>query len=578
MCTQADSEPSGSSSHDRSMAAGLTRWLSLPLLMSALMTGCGHATPRVAYASYLTEAAAANVRLQPLRGLPYNPVVFHLDLSILAYQLYGQSLVWPFDPYYNEASDRSLAMTKVHAWARGVGRAQVAAGAGLSGYRGPGVLAGFANNRGHEPIIYQYGRIYPWSHVLNNPDGTWVEYRTPPQITDRIGTVSACVRTIGKPLGNVTVAGLPPRRDAVGAAPDQLLVFEGGTGDKGERGQPASQSLMGFILLRSIDGEGSDYDAHIAFRGSRSRSALRSAWLALSDTEASGNPDWITDMGVRLIEAPDVASRGSVFRGMAQSIRSTLPQLVACLAHGAALRGGTPPRNLYVTGHSLGGALAQMLASAVLMGDMYGPHGQGARMPSVLRAWPWDQLKLISFGAPRIGDETWARELTTERLAARFWDSDMSPYDAAGVGMTDPPIVARLTDPDLPAAYRVLLPSDPVTTGKTINARHVGETIYLEEPTWSSAITPEFEAHEPTALRAKALEVLRDPRIPTDAWRYHTTEALTPTYREDYRGSAAERDKLVDTIRQYHERSAAWFDLADFERAVALFGSIVDGP
>ena len=33
-----------------------------------------------------------------LGSFPYHPLVYHLDLSILAYHLYGQSLVWPFDP------------------------------------------------------------------------------------------------------------------------------------------------------------------------------------------------------------------------------------------------------------------------------------------------------------------------------------------------------------------------------------------------------------------------------------------------------------------------------------------------
>ena len=40
-----------------------------------------------------------------LGTLPYNPLVHHLDLSTLAYQVHGQSLVWPFDPFYEERAD-----------------------------------------------------------------------------------------------------------------------------------------------------------------------------------------------------------------------------------------------------------------------------------------------------------------------------------------------------------------------------------------------------------------------------------------------------------------------------------------
>lgn len=40
-----------------------------------------------------------------LGTFPYHPLVFELDLAILAYQLHGQSLVWPIDPYCEEHAD-----------------------------------------------------------------------------------------------------------------------------------------------------------------------------------------------------------------------------------------------------------------------------------------------------------------------------------------------------------------------------------------------------------------------------------------------------------------------------------------
>ena len=226
-----------------------------------------------------TGVTADEVRQQDLGGLPYHPLVYHLDLSTLAYHLYSQTLVWPFDPYYEESSnwdwDRTAFIRKVSAWAEIRGTQQVDRGTGLDSYRGPGVLGGFDNNAAHDPIVYQYDRLYPWSHTITNPDGTWVEYLTPGRITGQIRDVYMCYRETGQPEDEVAIVPVPvaPRSGERAAdARDVLLAFEGGTGDKGEEGQPASQSLMGFVLLRNwADGSGK-YDVHIAFRGSRSGS------------------------------------------------------------------------------------------------------------------------------------------------------------------------------------------------------------------------------------------------------------------------------------------------------------------
>src|SRR5690348_9946276 len=103
-----------------------------------------------------------------LGTFPYHPLVFELDLAILAYQLHGQSLVWPFDPYYEDNADtrgtaRDTLMSLVRGFAERRGAAQVAAQAGLDAYRGPGALAGLPDDAGHDPIVYDYARIHPWS-------------------------------------------------------------------------------------------------------------------------------------------------------------------------------------------------------------------------------------------------------------------------------------------------------------------------------------------------------------------------------------------------------------------------------
>ena len=243
----------------------------LLLVLPLALAGCTSTTQ--------TQAKPDTVRQQSLGSFSYHPVVYHLDLSILAYQLYSQSLVWPFDPYYEESNSpsggRARIMNNVRAWAKVKGGQQLRQNAKLGGYRGPGHLGGFGNNKSHDPIVYRYDRLRPWDHAIANADGRWTEYLTPRAITGRIGDVYMCYRKAGQAENAVAVDHVVSGRGlADPGARDVLLAFEGGTGDKGLRGQPASQSLMGFVLLRYA-GTGKDYDVHIAFRGSRSGSLLR---------------------------------------------------------------------------------------------------------------------------------------------------------------------------------------------------------------------------------------------------------------------------------------------------------------
>ena len=229
-------------------------WVALALLLSSLAACAGpsgEAGP--------PEEEAPPEPASPV-PIPYHAVAYHLDLSILAYQLYGQSLVWPIDPYYEEraktlGTSRDLFMTSMRGWAQRRGAQQVREGAGLGAYRGPGVLGGFEDNARHDPILYSYGRLHPWGPALTNVAGRWTEYLTPAQITGRVREVHVGYRRTGGAEGEVVIDPVPAgREDRDADARDVLLAFEGGTGDKGEPGQPASQSLMGLVLLRIAGG------------------------------------------------------------------------------------------------------------------------------------------------------------------------------------------------------------------------------------------------------------------------------------------------------------------------------------
>jgi hypothetical protein len=513
---------------------------------------------------------------QDLESFPYHPLIYHLDLSILAYQLYGQSLVWPFDPYYEEmGGERDRFIMKVHAWTRVKGAEQLSNAAGLDAYRGPGVLGGFASNPLHDPILYSYGRLHPWSSSITNADGRWTEYMTPGEITGRIKDVHVSYRRTGGQEGAVSLDQVVPGPDDRAAdADDVLLAFEGGTGDKGEADQPASQSLMGFVLMRTKPG--GRYDVHIAFRGSRSGSAGRAIWQALSDQQATGNPDWITDMGYNRIIAGQgagfITTTSAVSRGFARSMQSILPQLFHCLNKVADIRQGVGPDNIYVTGHSLGGALAQHFASAVLLGDRYGPNGSGNAMPAALKGWPWKQLKLITYGAPRAGDRQWAKTLTESGLDSEFFSSALNPIDSHALVVTDPRIVSRLLDSSRSAGFRVLISRDPISTEKVGGGgKHVGKTVYVNEPSLQDLFSPpDPEAHEPKNIRKYMADSLEDPRTPAIAWRYRQMTEMVPDQNAAKRGSVTELKKLAAAIKRYYSDNGIWFDIAAFDRDVAL--------
>jgi hypothetical protein len=566
-----------------------------PRAISVGMVGIAVATAVLASCAVpeidLSPEAAAKVRQQELGSYPYHPLVYQLDLSIFSYQLYSQSLVWPFDPYYEDVGDRSGLMRRVRDWAKTTGAAQLATDPGVEAYRGPGLLAGFDDNTSHDPILYQYSRLHPWSSaVVNALASKWTEYLTPARITRQIKDVYVCSRKQGSAEadylngvpGTVEFHPLPARRaDAAPDARDTLLVFEGGTGDKGEPGQPASQSLLGFALLRATGPSGtpaaSSYVLHIAFRGSRSGSAQRAFLEAWSSKDARGNPDWITDLGYREVrELPISASAGhEVSRGISTSLISSFPTLFGCLEQVAGGR-AVAPTQITITGHSLGGGLAQQLASAVLLGADYGP--TGGRMPASLRAWPWAQLKLITFSAPNVGNEAWARALTVDKLRSTFVDAGWgNPFDQRATGITDPEIVPRLNATDRPVAYRVLIPTDPVTTDYIPGGEPVGHSVYLSQPMPWDPLAVDASAHEPVELRKRMLATLRDdralpggePLVPPQAWAYRPMQELNPQ-----RGGGSEADeyrKMADAVRAYYTTRDLYFDHPAFDAGVATF-------
>ncbi|MHC4848814.1 MAG: lipase family protein [Planctomycetota bacterium] len=509
-----------------------------------------------------------------LGSFPYHPVVYHLDLCALSYQLYAQTLVWPFDPYYEEMSnwdyDRTKYMRKVRDWADEQGAEQVRAKAGLGAYRGPGTLGGYDANENHDPLLFRYDRLHPWVPSYTNPSTkAWDVVKAPDRITDRIGDLFVCYRTTAGAPGDVSLEPLPPKGDdRKPDAPDVLLAFEGGTGAKGDAGRPTSQSLMGFVLLRTKDTGG--YDLHVVFRASRSGSLFRALTQAAKHKE-EGNPDWITDLGYNQLDpqsgAP-ISTVGTVSRGFAHAMIAILPQLFGCLEKVSEIRKGAAPDQIYVTGHSLGGALTQHFVSAVLLGNRYGPGGSGPAMPAALKPWPWKRIKMITFSSPRAGNEEWARTLTVEGLQVDFFSTKVALQDEHALAPDEEVIVGRLLDANRPAGFRVLITQDPATTEKVIGGKHVGKSVYVNTKGLMSYV-PRAKAHEPSFIRELVVEAVEDSRTPlANPWAKEPEKQLNAG--RGNRGMTAELTRLADAYKKYFQTRDLWFDEAGFDRDLAL--------
>lgn len=371
----------------------------------------------------------------------YDLPVYLLDLCIFSYHLHSQTLIWPMDPYYEQLANgkgrRRSTMTDVHtgSWL------PPAHQPGPAAYRGPSSCMIWPNmdNGRLDPIVSRYDRLYPWRSSFTRPnreDESWIVYNTPVEITDpidqvymvRYGTGGASpwpYQKSNQPQPPIAVDQIHAQRPGLSRkagcqqfpAADLLYCFEGGTGGT-EKTHAPIWSMMGYVLAKEeLVNALPVYDVCIVFRGSRSGAVRPGRAFFRKD-----NPDWSTDLGLaRTVEEDDVISgHGSVCRGFRSSLKTILPTLMRALEE-VQLARNAPPRHIYVTGHSLGGALAAQFASAMLLGNEYGPNGRGVAMPQTLRAWPWSTMRLVTFSAPSVGGQTFHTMIDRILPSLRIW-------------------------------------------------------------------------------------------------------------------------------------------------------------
>lgn len=380
-------------------------------------------------------AVAAGLALSPAGSLGQSPPnadavpqeIVNLDLCTLAYQLYHQSLSLPLDPWYDqfarvgsERRNNICRYARDYATKLGNGTA-VATPGGAGFYSGPAAARGWAGgNPELDPILTNYKLINPRIPSLTWDGTNFVATRAPAYITDSIKTVDG-VRYQAKPAtfpsDTTERFGI---RDYPSGKEDRLIVFEGGTGVIGQ--SEPSWSLMGFVLLRKSS---TGYDAHIVFRGSRGGSTGRTVLEAQGLVGVpKGNPDWVTDLSLtKQIDSPAISQTGKVTQGFGKALPTMLGTIKGCCKY---LQDNYPaPKRIYVTGHSLGAALASQFTSAVLMGS----YGDGLR--SDVANWPWNQTKLIAYAQPIPGNPTWAARFDQISPASQhYWVAGDSVVEA----------------------------------------------------------------------------------------------------------------------------------------------------
>lgn len=386
-------------------------------------------TPRWATAVLVAAGLVASAdcgTAQPKGEAAVPPAVVSLDLCTLAYQLYHQSLCLPLDPWYDQfsrpGSDRRNNICRfTHDYAKAIGRGTVTPELPAKGfYGGPNAARGWAGgNFDLDPILTNYLQPNPRLPSLMWDGEAFVTTHAPAYLTDRIKGVEG-VRYRAKP------ARLPSdqvERFAIHEYPngdDRLLVFEGGTGVVGN--VDPSWSLMGFVLLRKT---AAGYDAHIVFRGSRGGSVGRTVLQAQGIIgKPKGNPDWVTDLRAgRQIQSPLVSKVGKVTEGFGEALPTMLGTIKACCKH---LHDNYPvPTNIYITGHSLGAALASQFFSAFQLGSY------GDELRKDARGWPWEKATLITFAQPIPGDPTWADRINkVAPSAVHYWVEGDSVVEA----------------------------------------------------------------------------------------------------------------------------------------------------
>ena len=423
--------------------------------------------------------------------MPYGDPVYFLDLCILAYQLHAQTLVMRADPYGENLRSKNPYHVKgakrrerfLAALAETETKLKSQTG---HSYSGPGYVRNSSSNvwpinKSLDPILSDYSRISPHLPGIVQPykehEG-WIVYEAPNDITKLIGNVYM-VRydnNQGPNSGTCIVdpIGSPLKSPATSNAPDLLYCFEGGTGARRPAASDgATWSLMGFVLAHQDQNK--QYDVHVAFRGSRSGrfSAHRGSDYLIN---SKGNPDWVTDLDFPTTESRRDVSPYKIHRGFATAMQTMLPTIEKAFVDLINnLATATFSGNVHVTGHSLGGALAECFASAWLFGDRFKKKvKEGAN-----QQFPWDSstLQVTTFGAPAVGERAFQTHFNADKKVVKErWRLTKDAVPTIG------PLYFRPTGKDVPLDAKAKLDKEAAHSPDKIR-EEIKTHILAKDPT-----------------------------------------------------------------------------------------------
>ncbi len=449
----------------------------------------------------------------PSQGIsfPYNPFFYLLDLSVLTYNLYAQSTVFNYDPFYEQQTEKMRGggiserrvsyITKLQTYLESQAESlvpklnslclgqdgQVDQARAASCVRGPDVVSFmtrkssgklvFGPSRAEpaggliDPILTRYSNMDPSrrAHVSHEGDDgvgrsntEWRYFVPPRELTEWRGAYIV--------FRDLSSSGIRMQRLRMqyqsSTSANDIYVFEGVAGATSSVG---SVAMFGLVVTRPL-GTSGDYVVDIAWRGSRSGKASDAF---LNGLAGRGNPDWISDLDMKFRSHATMGA-GKTHAGYTRCIRETMPILLPLLRfiHNQFNR---PPLLVFVTGHSMGGGLATLFVKA-MTSKTANSFGDPAVLGAKLASWPWAKIKLVAYSAPIIMDSEAARTMNTKRERENKFAADpQSPQevfdDRPGLlGVTrdtadfgDASLQTRaLSDLTIASMYRVIHPHDPI--------------------------------------------------------------------------------------------------------------------
>lgn len=436
-----------------------------------------------------------------------------LELCRFAYKMYAQSVKFPFDPFFEAdladhsgISTRSRMMSHIH----------------------DELLTSKADAQTREldPIEYRLD-------VVPNPQNSTI-YRGDTDNTYLLFTPGTWDKKIGQYNGYDIKGQIIPGGTVSGGTAT-CSYFQGGTGTTVNHPNRLWTSWMGAAIHDSATST-----VYITFRGSRSGNGVRS--LAFAQLFSKGNPDWITDMNhlktstVHEVAVGDVNKEVKLSAGFWKAYVHSRKSLEA--AYKNVSRGRSVQR-IVITGHSLGGALAQCAYIDFSCGQMRRNLGlDGANV----------ELSCYPISAPPV-----CAGLTTQHWISRHADVAnvhhyYCPYDAVHAS----PLVKSGGATKGNVFINFL--THPTTT-----TYHIGSEIALD----STTTFP--DAHEPYDVWKAMWKETSQPQ-PADFWQEVLLDLkkseVSPTNKFD----TVQKDQLLKALvdsfdfEQFMKRARDWAD------------------